>query len=100
MPPGVDVEVATVIVDVLVVGFVSNDADAPAGRPLAVSDTAPVNTPLGVTDTAYVVAVPALTVRVEGVDDSVKLGVGAACTTSCTPVVWESEPLVPVTVTG
>jgi hypothetical protein len=100
VPAGVDVEVATVMVDVLVVGFVSKEADAPVGNPPALSDTAPVNPPLGVTDTAYVVAVPALTVRVDGVDDSVKLGVGAACTTSCTPVVCESEPLVPVTVTG
>jgi hypothetical protein len=89
--------VVTVIVDVPVVGFGLNDADAPAGRPLAPSETEPVKPAAGATDTVYVVEVPAVTVLLAGVAVSEKSGCE---TTSVTVALCESVPLVPVIVTG
>src|SRR5262249_52931936 len=67
VPTGVVVDVVTVIVEAPVAAFGLNDADAPIGRPLALSETAPVKPPAGVTVTLYVVGLPGLTVWLVGV---------------------------------
>ena len=61
--------------------------------------TEPVNPFSLLTVIAYVVEVPRVIVRDVGVAVIVYDG-AAACTTSCTDVVCDSEPLVPVIVTG
>jgi hypothetical protein len=87
----------TVIVELPVAGFGLNDAAAPDGSPLELSETEPVKPAAGVTDTAYVVDEPLVTVLLAGVAESEKSG---AETTSVTFVLCVSEPLVPVIVTG
>jgi hypothetical protein len=74
VPAGVVVLVVTVIVDDVPVGFGLNDAAAPDGRPLALSETEPAKPPLGVIDTLYVVLPPATTVLLAGVAPSEKSG--------------------------
>jgi hypothetical protein len=74
-------------------------AVAPVGSPLALSVTTPANPFSAPTLAVYVVALPAITVCVLGLPDTVKSGGGGcALTTKLTVVVWLSAPLVPVIV--
>jgi len=93
----VDVEVVTDIVDVPVVGFGLNEAEAPAGNPLELKVTEPLKPAAGVTDTVYDVEAPWVTVLLAGVAESEKSGCE---TTSVTVVLCASVPLVPVIVIG
>ena len=80
---GVVMLVVTVIVEVpLVVTVVGLKlAEAPVGRPLALSVTVPANPFSAPMVTVYVVELPAVTVCVPGEAPMVKSGTGAAVTT-------------------
>jgi hypothetical protein len=73
-PVGVDAPVATVIVELPVAGFGVNVAVAPAGKPVAASETAPAKPPVGTTATSYDAEFPGLTVRLAGDPEMAKSG--------------------------
>jgi hypothetical protein len=97
MPPGVFVDVVTVIVElppgVTDVGL--NTADVPEGSPVADNVTASAKPLSPLTATVYELASPGFTEAVIGVGDIVKSGPE---TTSVTFVECVSDPLVPVIV--
>ena len=66
----------------LLIGFGLNVALAPEGRPLALKVTLPVKPPDGVTVAVYVVPLPGVTVREDGVAEMEKSGVTTGFTTS------------------
>ena len=78
-PAGVVAEVETVSVDdpEVVMDAGLNAAVTPAGKPVALSDTAPLNPFTAVTETAYVVLPPTDTVCEAGDAATVKSGVRA-----------------------
>jgi len=75
-PAGVVEEVVAEKLDVDNAGFGEKLPDAPAGKPLADSETAPAP-PVGATVIVQDVPAPAVTVRDDGVAEIVKSGVGA-----------------------
>ena len=93
-------EVLTVSVDVVAVGFGLNEALLREGRPLALSETLPLKLLTGVMVTVYVASLPWTTVLVAGVALIVKSAAGAGCdwTTSVTWALWLRVPSEPVTV--
>jgi hypothetical protein len=97
---GVVVLVVTVIVEDPLVAIVGGEklAEAPVGKPLALSVTVPVNPFRAPMVTVYVVELPAVTVCVEGATPIEKSATGAAVTTRLVVAEWLKAPLVPVTV--
>jgi len=100
VPRGVELDVLTVSVEALPVGFGLKEPDALGGRPLTDSVTAPLKPPLGVTVTVYTALEPRGTFCDEGAADSEKSAAAGAVTTSVTVVECVSVGLVPVTVIG
>jgi hypothetical protein len=76
-----------------------NVAVAPLGRPLAVKATLPVKPPVRAMVTVLAPLAPWVKVRLDGLADSVKLGVAVGFTVKLTVAVRVSPPPVPVTVT-
>ena len=94
-----EVEIVSVDDDPAVTEDGENDAEAPLGRPLAVSETVCAEPDVTAVETVAVVPEPAVTDADVGLTDSEKLFAAAAVTLSVSVAVCEPVEPVPVTVT-
>ena len=90
----------SVELDVGLAGFGRKEALVLFGTPLTLSVTELLNPLSAPIVTVYVVALPRVTVWLDGVAVSVKSAGASALTTRVAAAVWVSEPLVPVIVSG